>query len=94
MSSTAKTRKDSGGGGGDAAQTWLPPASSSSTSASSSSDNHGRSSNEVSSKAPAATESASLQQLHKTDKSARQRTALYTENLPTFYVGPGNNAEL
>ena len=27
-------------------------------------------------------------------KEKHKRTALYTENLPTFYVGSGNNAEL
>ena len=27
-------------------------------------------------------------------KEKHKRTALYTENLPTFFVGPGNNAEL
>lgn len=30
----------------------------------------------------------------KKDKPVRQRTALYSENLPTFYVGAGNNSEL
>jgi hypothetical protein len=29
-----------------------------------------------------------------TKPEAKKRTALYTENLPTFYVGAGNNAEL
>lgn len=28
------------------------------------------------------------------DSKSHKRTALYTENLPTFYVGVGNNAEL
>ena len=27
-------------------------------------------------------------------KEKKKRTALYTENLPTFYVGQGNNSEL
>ena len=27
-------------------------------------------------------------------KEKHKRPALYTENLPTFYVGAGNNAEL
>ena len=30
----------------------------------------------------------------KKEKPARLRTALYAENLPTFYVGQGNNSEL
>ena len=30
----------------------------------------------------------------KKEKPVRQRTALYSENLPTFYVGAGNNSEL
>ena len=30
----------------------------------------------------------------KKDKPVRQRTALYSEYLPTFYVGAGNNSEL
>lgn len=27
-------------------------------------------------------------------KKDKKRTALYSENLPTFYVGAGNNSEL
>ena len=30
----------------------------------------------------------------KKEKPVRQRTALYSENLPTFYVGTGNNSKL
>lgn len=37
---------------------------------------------------------ASSKEAGKKEKPARLRTALYAENLPTFYVGQGNNSEL
>ena len=39
-------------------------------------------------------ENASAKPAAPPQKEKHKRTALYTENLPTFYVGAGNNAEL
>jgi hypothetical protein len=40
------------------------------------------------------TEPEAVKTVSKDAKTHKQRAALYTENLPTFYVGTGNNAEL